>query len=99
MIYRSGVTTKKLVIKGSNQKVYAFVINFVTSKDDYQKHCSDERVMQIKMLMNNIFAKNKETVRRGIKFYVPIKVLMLRAKLSQDDLTFGSLQEIHDYLF
>ena len=51
------------------------------------------------MLMNSIFAKNKETVRRGIKFYVPIKVLMLRAKLSQDDLTFGSLQEIHDYLF
>ena len=93
------MTTKKIVIKGSNQKVYAFTINIIQGKEDYSKYCSEERVLQIKMIMNQVFKKHKETLRRGIKFYVPIKVLMFRSKMSQDDLQFANLQEIHDYLF
>jgi len=38
-------------------------------------------------------------MRRGIKFYIPNKSLMNRCKLTQDDLSFGNMQEIHDYLF
>lgn len=45
-----------------------------------------------------IFNKHKETMRRGVKFYVPIKLLMPGNKLIQDDLTFTDLQETHDYL-
>jgi hypothetical protein len=32
-------------------------------------------------MMNMIFKKHKETLKRGAKFYVPIKALMLRSKL------------------
>jgi len=41
---------------------------------------------------------HKETLRRGVKFYTPIRVMMRRVQLSQDDLPFTNLQEIHDYL-
>ena len=63
----------------------------IQGKDDYAKFASEERVLQIKMLFNQVFKKHKETLRRGVKFYVPIKVLMQRSKLTQDDLSFANL--------
>ena len=36
--------------------------------------------------MNQVFRKHKETMRRGIKFNVPIRALMMRCKIVQDDL-------------
>eukprot|EP00347_Sterkiella_histriomuscorum_P010775 403374964 len=98
VIYRSGVTTKKIVIKGSNQRAYGFTISFVSNKEECLKHFQDERVLQIKMIMNQIFQKHKESIRRGLKFSVPIKCLLQRCKLTQDDNQFGQMIEIHDYL-
>lgn len=45
-----------------------------------------------------IFQRHKETLRRGVKFYVPSKLIMYLSKLSQDDLTFQDFQETHDFL-
>ena len=45
-----------------------------------------------------IFKKHKESARRGVKFYAAPQVLCPGSKLVQDDLTFGDLQETHDYL-
>jgi hypothetical protein len=42
--------------------------------------------------------KNKESARRGIKYYAAPQVLFASCKLVQDDITFGDLQETHDYL-
>lgn len=99
MIYRSGINSKKIAIKGSNSKIYAFVMNAIQSTNDYSKFCSEERVVQLKMIMNQIFSRQKETWRRGIKFYTPIKVVMHLIRINQDDLSFTNLQEVHDYLF
>ena len=45
-----------------------------------------------------LFKKHKESARRGVKFYAAPQVLFPGSKLVQDDLTFGDLQETHDYL-
>jgi hypothetical protein len=71
---------------------------FTKMQEDYQKHMADERLNQVKILMNSHFRSHKDTVRRGVKFYVPIKALVFRAKLNQDDQQFQSLQEIYDFL-
>lgn len=46
-----------------------------------------------------IFKKHKETARRSIKFYVPMRAIFNRIKIIQDDQTFQSMQEIQDFLF
>ena len=82
---RSGLTFRKLVFKGSNQKNYPFS----TSRADADvRICSEERATQLKVLMNMIFQRHKETLRRGVKFCVPSKLVMWFSRLSQDDLTF-----------
>ena len=45
-----------------------------------------------------LLKKNKESARRGIKYYAAPQVLFPGCKLVQDDLSFGDLQETHDYL-
>lgn len=57
-------------------------------KEEYSKYCNEERLNQVKVIMNMIFRRHKETVRRGVKFYVPIRALMFKSKLVQDDLSF-----------
>jgi hypothetical protein len=54
---------------------------------EYIKFNSDERVVQLKVISNLIFLKNKESAKRGIKFYVAPKMLLGSAMLTQDDLT------------
>jgi hypothetical protein len=46
-----------------------------------------------------IFRKHKETAKRSIKYYVPMRAMLNRCKIVQDDLMFQSMQEIHDFLF
>lgn len=48
--------------------------------------------------MNMIFQRHKETLRRGVKFYVPSKLVMYLSKLSQEELTFQEFHETHDFL-
>ncbi len=49
------------------------------------KFFNEERLNQVKIMMNMIFKKHKETLRRGAKFYVPIKTMMYRCKIVQED--------------
>lgn len=48
--------------------------------------------------MNMVFQRHKETRRRGVKFYVPSRLIMYLSRLSQDALTFQDFQETHDFL-
>lgn len=67
-------------------------------KEEYAKYSNEERLSQVKLIMNQIFRKHKETVKRGIKFNVPLRSFMQRCKIVQDDQLVLSLQEIHDYV-
>ena len=69
------------------------------SKDDVHKMFNEERLNQVKIIMNMLFKKHKETARRSIKFYVPMRAIFNRLKIVQDDLAFQSMQEIQDFLF
>jgi hypothetical protein len=57
-------------------------------KEEFAKFTAEERLSQIKILMNQLFRKHKETVRRGVRFYVPMKALISRAKITQEDMQF-----------
>lgn len=92
--------SKRITMVCSNQRKYSFSVTQQTNfKDDFAKALSDDRVSQLKLIMNMIFRRHKETMKRGVKFYVPIKALLFRVKLVQDDSHFQSMQEIHDFLF
>lgn len=95
LVHRSGLNQRKIIFKGSNSKNYPFTASPATG---YAGFCSEERATQLKVLMNMIFQRHKETLRRGVKFYVPSKLIMYLSKLSQDALTFQDFQETHDFL-
>jgi hypothetical protein len=97
LVHRSGLNQRKIVFKGSNSKSYPFTASPATGAT-YACFCSEERATQLKVLMNMIFQRHKETLRRGVKFYVPSKLIMYLSKLSQDALTFQDFQETHDFL-
>lgn len=64
----------------------------------YTEFLSDERVTQLKIILNMVFAKHKESALRGLKFHVAPKTLLPGSILYPDDLTFTDFQETHDYL-
>ena len=74
---------KRITMVCSNQRKYSFSVNHMTNfKEDFNKVFAEDRVNQVKLIMNQIFRKHKETMKRGVKFYVPIKALLLRVKLT-----------------
>jgi hypothetical protein len=79
LVQRSGLNHRKVVFKGNNSKGYPFSASPAT---DYARICSEERATQLKVLMNMIFQRHKETLRRGVKFCVPSKLIMYLSKLS-----------------
>ena len=49
---------------------------------------SDDRVNQMKLVMNMLFLRHKESTRRGIKFHVAPRTLLPGSKMTQEDLSF-----------
>jgi hypothetical protein len=77
-----GTAQRRILIRCNNQRTYSFsAFSLIHNKEEYNKAYNEERLNQVKLMMNMIFKKHKETLKRGAKFYVPIKALMLRSKL------------------
>ena len=85
LVHRSGLNQRKIVFKGNNSKSYPFT---ASPAKCYQTFQTEEKVTQLKVLMNMIFQRHKETLRRGVKFYVTSKLIMYLSKLSQDSISF-----------
>jgi hypothetical protein len=85
---------KKLIIRGSNEKLYSFkIINEIFGKDN-----SDFKISQMQVLINQIFAKNIEAYRNNIKFNLPIRFQITNLyKIVQEDSLFYSLDEVYDF--
>jgi len=45
-------------------------------------------VNQLKLIMNMLFMKNKESMRRNVKFHVTPRTLLPGSKMTQEDVTF-----------
>lgn len=97
LVHRCGLSQRKIVFKGSNGKNYPFSASPANERS-HLCGLSEERVIQLKVLMNMIFQRHKETLRRGAKFCVPSKFLWIISKLSSDAMTFQDFQETHDFL-
>ncbi len=85
---------KKLIIRGSNEKLYSFkIINEIFGKDN-----SDIRIAQMQVLLNYLFAKNKDTYKSNIKFNLPIRFQITSFyRLIQEDNSYYYLDEVFDF--
>jgi hypothetical protein len=54
--------------------------------------------MQYKLLLCQVFKAHKETIRRGIKLYSPLKTTFGGTIWSQDDQPFMRMSEAYEYL-
>jgi len=85
---------KKLIIRGSNEKLYSFkIVNEIYGKDN-----SDIRISQMQVLLNYIFATNKDTYKSNIKFNLPIRFQITSFyKIIQEDSSYYYLDEVFDF--
>lgn len=84
---------KKLLIRGSNEKLFHFSIVFETHKEN-----TEQRISQLQTLFNNIFASNKDTYKSNVKFILQIKYQITNNfKLIQEDTNQYYLNEIFDF--
>ena len=85
---------KKLIIRGSNEKLYSFkIVNEIFGKDN-----SDFKIAQMQVLLNYIFATNKDTYKCNIKFNLPIRFQITNLyKIIQEDTSYYHLDEVYDY--
>lgn len=88
-VYRFGTGDKKLQFRCNNGKVLAYTFSAIGPKvqDCYAKNMSEERVNQLKILMNIMFTRHKESMRRGVKLHVAPRTLLPGCKMTQEDLT------------
>ena len=92
---------KKIEFKCNDGKSYAFAIlpfNSVKPENQFEKFLSDERATQLKVIINMMFDKHKESKRRGLKLYAAPKILVMGVRLVKDNLQFADFQSTHDYL-
>lgn len=87
-------SNKKLIIRGSNEKLYSFKI----ISEFYGKDSTDYKISQMQYLLNQIFMKNKDAYKNNIKFNLPIKFQITNLyKIVQEDSLFYSLDEVYDF--
>jgi hypothetical protein len=84
---------KKLLIRGSNEKLYNFSIVF-----DHHKDSSEGKLIQLETVMNSLFASNKDTYRSNVKFNIPIKYYITNnIKLIQEDANQYYMNEVFEF--
>jgi len=85
---------KKLIIRGTNEKLYCFKItNEIFGKDN-----SDIRIAQLQVLLNFMFAANKDTYKSNVKFNLPIRFQITGFyKIIQEDSSYYYLDEVFDF--
>ena len=71
---------KKLLIRGTNDKIY----NFSIAKENH--HTSSEiKLLQLELLLNNLFSRYKDTYQQKVKFNTNIKYFITKAKINKCD--------------
>jgi hypothetical protein len=84
---------KKLLIRGSNDKLYNFSIVF-----DLHKDYSENKMMQLESILNSLFVTNKDTYKSNVKFNIPIKYYITNnIKLVQEDANQYYMNEVFEF--
>ena len=84
---------RKLLIRGSNEKLYNFLIHY-----DIYKDSSENKILQLQTILNSIYSSNKDTYKTNVKFNIPIKYdLTKNIKLIQEDTNQYYMNEVYEF--
>lgn len=103
-VQRASIIDKRVQFRCSNARTMAYVFSNKWMMDvekkeaKYDSFVNAERVNQLKLVINMIFQRNKESMRRGVKFDVMPRTLLAGCKMTQEDLSYTDFQETHDNL-
>ena len=84
---------KKLLIRGTNDKIY----NFSIAKENH--HTSSEiKLLQLELLLNNLFSRYKDTYQQKVKFNTNIKYFITKeTKIIQDETNMYYMNEVFEF--
>ncbi|RLN91504.1 hypothetical protein BBJ28_00006450 [Nothophytophthora sp. Chile5] len=93
VLLRNGFTQRRVAMGGSDGRAYYFLVQYAMTHITR----TDERMMQMYLLLNRLLLRHKETKKRNTVFHVP-KVVPLtpRVRLLEDNRDFVTLGEIYE---
>ncbi|KUG01188.1 Phosphatidylinositol kinase (PIK-L3) [Phytophthora nicotianae] len=93
VLLRNGFTQRRVAMGGSDGRTYYFLVQYAMTHITR----TDERMMQMYLLLNRLLLRHKETKKRNTVFHVP-KVIPLtpRVRLLEDNRDFVTLGEIYE---
>ncbi|CAI5712891.1 unnamed protein product [Hyaloperonospora brassicae] len=93
VLLRNGFTQRRVAMGGSDGRPYYFLVQYAMTHITR----TDERMMQMYLLLNRLLLRHKETRKRNTVFHVP-KVIPLtpRVRLLEDNRDFVTLGEIYE---
>ncbi|KAI9995811.1 hypothetical protein PInf_012879 [Phytophthora infestans] len=93
VLLRNGFTQRRVAMGGSDGRTYYFLVQYAMTHITR----TDERMMQMYLLLNRLLLRHKETKKRNTVFHVP-KVIPLtpRVRLLEDNRDFITLGEIYE---
>ena len=93
VLHRNGFSQRRLTMIGHNGREYSFLVQFAIP---YTTR-TDERIMQMHLLFNQLFAKFNGTRKRDLTLRIPLVVpITPRVRLMADDKGFVSLGEVYE---
>ncbi|CAH0477213.1 unnamed protein product [Peronospora belbahrii] len=93
VLLRNGFTQRRVTMGGSDGRAYYFLVQYAMTHITR----TDERMMQMYLLLNRLLVRHKETKKRNTVFHVP-KVIPLtpRVRLLEDNRDFVTLGEVYE---
>ncbi|KAF1795317.1 Glycosyltransferase, GlcNAc [Phytophthora cactorum] len=93
VLLRNGFTQRRVALGGSDGRTYYFLVQYAMTHITR----TDERMMQMYLLLNRLLLRHKETKKRNTVFHVP-KVIPLtpRVRLLEDNRDFVTLGEVYE---
>lgn len=93
VLLRNGFTQRRVAMGGSDGRPYYFLVQYAMTHITR----TDERMMQMYLLLNRLLLRHKETKKRNLVFHVP-KVIPLtpRVRLLEDNRDFVTLGDIYE---
>jgi transformation/transcription domain-associated protein len=93
VLHRYGYSQRRFSMLGSNGQRYFFLVQFATPHSTR----SDERMMQLHVMMKRLLEKSIEARRRDLHVHIPLVIpITPRMRLMEDNSSFTSLGELHD---
>ncbi|KAL8008147.1 putative transcription-associated protein [Plasmopara halstedii] len=93
VLLRNGFTQRRVAMGGSDGRSYYFLVQYAMTHITR----TDERMMQMYLLLNRLLARHKETKKRNLVFHLP-KVIPLtpRVRLLEDNRDFVTLGDVYE---